>query len=224
MSEDKYRAALDMAAKQLSYRALSAKMLRDKLLAKGHDEEAADYALAWLTERSMLNDELFAESVVRSYTRKGYGAARIRQELTRRGIDREEVAHVEASDKLHADLLAVDLEVHSLEVALQDARPVVGHALDGVGLDARLAVLHHEESVLVVSVGDGEGRLRQHVEEHLLGVAVVFERLVIVQVVSREVGEESARKVESADSVLMDGVGGALHEAIRTSCADHARQ
>ena len=35
MSEDKYRAALDMAAKQLSYRALSAKMLRDKLLARG---------------------------------------------------------------------------------------------------------------------------------------------------------------------------------------------
>ena len=85
MSEDKYRAALDMAAKQLSYRALSAKMLRDKLLAKGHDEEAADYALAWLTERSLLN----AESVVRGYTRKGYGAARIRQELTRRGIDRD---------------------------------------------------------------------------------------------------------------------------------------
>ena len=89
MSEDKYRAALDMAAKQLSYRALSAKMLRDKLLAKGHDEEAADYALAWLTERSMLNDELFAESVVRGYTRKGYGAARIQQELIRRGIDRD---------------------------------------------------------------------------------------------------------------------------------------
>ena len=89
MSEDKYRAALDLAAKQLSYRALSAKMLRDKLLAKGHDEEAADYALAWLTERSLLNDMLFAESVVRGYTRKGYGAARIRQELTRRGIDRD---------------------------------------------------------------------------------------------------------------------------------------
>ena len=56
MSEDKYRAALDAAAKQLSCRALSAKMLRGKLLAKGHDEEAADYALAWLTERSLLSD------------------------------------------------------------------------------------------------------------------------------------------------------------------------
>ena len=89
MSEDKYRAALDAAAKQLSYRALSAKMLRDKLVAKGHDEEAADYALAWLTERSLLSDEVYAESVVRGYTRKGYGAARIRQELTRRGIDRD---------------------------------------------------------------------------------------------------------------------------------------
>lgn len=90
MSEDKYRAALDAAAKQLSYRALSAKMLRDKLLDKGHDEQAADYALAWLAERSLLDDAAFAESVVRSYARKGYGAARIRQELSRRGVSRED--------------------------------------------------------------------------------------------------------------------------------------
>ena len=90
MSEDKYRAALDAAAKQLSCRALSTKMLRGKLLAKGHDEEAADYALAWLTERSLLSDGQFAESVVRSYARRGYGAARIRQELSRRGISRED--------------------------------------------------------------------------------------------------------------------------------------
>ena len=83
MSEDKYRAALDAAAKQLSCRALSTKMLRGKLLAKGHDEEATDYAIAWLTERSLLSDGQFAESVVRSYARRGYGAARIRQELSR---------------------------------------------------------------------------------------------------------------------------------------------
>ena len=89
MSEDKYRAALDAAAKQLSYRALSAKMLRDKLLDKGHDEEAVDYALAWLMERRLLDDAAYAESVVRGYARKGYGAMRIRQELTRRGVDRE---------------------------------------------------------------------------------------------------------------------------------------
>lgn len=79
MSEDKYRAALDMAAKQLSYRALSAKMLRDKLLAKGHDEEAADYALAWLTERACSMTSFSRKALVRGYTHKGYGAARIRR-------------------------------------------------------------------------------------------------------------------------------------------------
>ena len=88
MHEEQCRAALDAAAKQLSYRALSTQLLRDKLLGKGHDEEAADYALAWLTERRLLDDAAYAESVVRSYARRGYGAARIRQELTRRGVDR----------------------------------------------------------------------------------------------------------------------------------------
>ena len=88
MSEEQYRAALDTAAKQLSYRALSAAALRDKLIEKGHSEDAADYAVAWLIERRLLDDAAYAESVVRSYARRGYGAARIRQELTRRGVDR----------------------------------------------------------------------------------------------------------------------------------------
>ena len=88
MSEEQYRAALDAAARQLSYRALSAAALRDKLIEKGHSEDAADYAVAWLIERRLLDDAAYAESVVRSYARRGYGAARIRQELTRRGVDR----------------------------------------------------------------------------------------------------------------------------------------
>ena len=88
MSEEQYRAALDAAARQLSYRALSAAALRDKLIEKGHSEDAADYAVAWLIERRLLDDAAYAESVVRSYARRGYGAARIRQELTHRGVDR----------------------------------------------------------------------------------------------------------------------------------------
>lgn len=108
MSGDKYRAALDAAAKQLSYRALSAKMLRDKLLDKGHDEEAADYALAWLTERKLLNDTAYAESVVRSYARKGFGEMRIRQELTARGVGREDADEVMRSfSPDHAQLTAL---------------------------------------------------------------------------------------------------------------------
>ena len=46
MSTDKYRAALDAAAKQLSCRALSAKMLRDKLIAKAPDDEMESFRVA----------------------------------------------------------------------------------------------------------------------------------------------------------------------------------
>lgn len=89
MNDDIYQKALDAAAKQLSYRALSTKMLRDKLLEKGHEDVAVDYALAWLTERGLLSDETFAQSVVRTYQARGCGQMRIRQELQRRGVDRE---------------------------------------------------------------------------------------------------------------------------------------
>ena len=88
--EKAYQAALDDAAKQLSYRELSAKALREKLLKKGHSEDAADYALAWLAERRLLDDSRFAETTVRSYDRRGYGALRIRQELRKRGVSRED--------------------------------------------------------------------------------------------------------------------------------------
>lgn len=87
--ERRYTAALDAAAKQLSYRALSTKQLRDKLLEKGHTEDAVEYALEWLITRGMLNDKAFAQSVVRSYARRGYGELRIRQELSHRGVPRE---------------------------------------------------------------------------------------------------------------------------------------
>lgn len=88
--EKAYQAAVDEAGRQLSYRALSVKALREKLIKKGHSEDAADYALAFLAERGLLDDGRFAESAVHSYERRGYGPLRIRQELRRRGVSRED--------------------------------------------------------------------------------------------------------------------------------------
>lgn len=87
--EARYRRALEDSAKQLSYRALTEKGLRDKLTAKGHAEDAAEYAIAWLLERGLLCDSALADATVRSYGRKGYGRLRIRQELKKRGVDAE---------------------------------------------------------------------------------------------------------------------------------------
>ena len=87
--QERYDRALEDAARQLSYRPLSERGLRDKLVEKGHGETEADYAVAWMTEHGYLSDERLAESAARSYTRRGYGALRIRQELRKKGVDEE---------------------------------------------------------------------------------------------------------------------------------------
>ncbi|MBO5557124.1 MAG: RecX family transcriptional regulator, partial [Oscillospiraceae bacterium] len=63
--------ARDRALELISRRPLSAKELRDKLLQKGEDEDAADYCVSWLTEHGFLNDESYAAAVARHYAAKG---------------------------------------------------------------------------------------------------------------------------------------------------------
>ena len=98
----------------------------------------------------------------------------------------------------------------------------VSHAAYRVGLHLSLRVLHHNHAVLVVGVGDGEGRFGQHVEESLLRVAVVLESLVIVEMISCEIGEQTAGESESADALLRYGVRRTLHEGVLAACIHHA--
>ncbi len=81
--------ARDRALELISRRLMSRKEVRDKLLQKGADEDAADYSVQWLSEHGFLNDESYASAVARHYAAKGYGAGRVRSELSRRGVDRE---------------------------------------------------------------------------------------------------------------------------------------
>ena len=81
--------ARDRALELISRRLMSRKEVRDKLLPKGADEDAADYSVQWLSELGFLNDESYASAVARHYAAKGYGAGRVRSELSRRGVDRE---------------------------------------------------------------------------------------------------------------------------------------
>ena len=81
--------ARDRALELVSRRLMSRKEVRGKLLQKGADEDAADYSVQWLAEHGFLNDESYASAVARHYAAKGYGAGRVRSELSRRGVDRE---------------------------------------------------------------------------------------------------------------------------------------
>ena len=79
----------ERALELISRRAMSRKELRDKLLQKGETEDTAEYCAQWLEENGFLNDESYAAAVARHYAAKGYGAGRVRSELSRRGIARE---------------------------------------------------------------------------------------------------------------------------------------
>ena len=80
----------ERALELISRRAMSRKELRDKLIQKGETEDTAEYCAEWLEENGFLDDEKsYAAAVARHYAAKGYGAGRVRSELSRRGIARE---------------------------------------------------------------------------------------------------------------------------------------
>ncbi|MEE9683703.1 recombination regulator RecX [Lelliottia amnigena] len=104
MSESKprrpaYARLLDRAVRILGVRDHSEHELRRKLAApvigkNGPEaidatEEDYDRVIAWCYEHSYLDDTRFVTRFIASRSRKGYGPARIRQELNQKGIARE---------------------------------------------------------------------------------------------------------------------------------------
>ncbi|UWM63257.1 recombination regulator RecX [Enterobacter sp. CP102] len=94
-----YARLLDRAVRILAVRDHSEQELRRKLAApvmgKNGPEEidatAEDYdrVIAWCYEHQYLDDDRFVSRFIASRSRKGYGPARIRQELNQKGIARE---------------------------------------------------------------------------------------------------------------------------------------
>ena len=91
MSDDSRAAALSRAAAILNYRNRSSRMLYDKMIEKGFSPEDSSYAVERLLELSYLNDAEFASSVVREYTRRGYGRERIERKLFEYKLSRETI-------------------------------------------------------------------------------------------------------------------------------------
>lgn len=85
----KVSSAKAAAASIIGSRALSKKELTRRLVRKGNDEADAQAAADWLEDIGAVDDADYAASLVRHYGGKGYGPARVREELRRRGVDRE---------------------------------------------------------------------------------------------------------------------------------------
>jgi len=98
LTDDELSALRDVAAesgaksralRMLGTRQMSRRELVDKLTQKGETEENAAAAADFMERIGAVNDEEYSKAIVRHYSKKGYGAARIKQELSRRGIPRE---------------------------------------------------------------------------------------------------------------------------------------
>ena len=77
------------AANIIGSRALSKKELTRRLVKKGNEEADAQAAADWLEDIGAVDDAAYAAALARHYGQKGYGPARVREELRRRGVDRE---------------------------------------------------------------------------------------------------------------------------------------
>ena len=77
------------AMRILAHRDISKREIEKRLISKGETTEAAGQTAAWLESIGAINDTEYAHSIVHHYVKKGYGIARIREELYKRGIERE---------------------------------------------------------------------------------------------------------------------------------------
>lgn len=77
------------ALRIINARPMSREELRKRLIEKGEMPENAEACADWLCRMGLINDAEYAGSVVRHYAAKGYGSARIKQELRHHGVPRE---------------------------------------------------------------------------------------------------------------------------------------
>lgn len=87
------------ALRLLARREHSRRELAGKLSLHAETPEALEFLLGDLEKRKQLSDERFASERARVLSRK-YGAARIRQDLKAKGIDREAVDRISAEGEL----------------------------------------------------------------------------------------------------------------------------
>lgn len=91
---DPYARAQEYAFLLLKYRPRSCAELIARLKRKKFEQAVIDRTLSFLREKKFVDDEVFARAWAESRVKKPLGAARIRQELARKGVGRETIESV----------------------------------------------------------------------------------------------------------------------------------
>jgi len=87
--ETKLSSSKARAMRILGSRNFSSGEMERRLVSKGESQDTARKTVQWLEDIGAVNDAEYAAAITQSYCAKGYGLARIKDELYRRGIPRE---------------------------------------------------------------------------------------------------------------------------------------
>ncbi len=88
-AQSRSHAARVKAAQICGKKLYSKAELTKKLTERGISEQDAQDAVLWMEELGAVDDESYAGMLVRHYRQKGFGDLRIREELRKRGIEKE---------------------------------------------------------------------------------------------------------------------------------------
>ncbi|MDR3244480.1 MAG: recombination regulator RecX [Elusimicrobiota bacterium] len=87
LSYDKRNQIMDDALGIISKRSVSEKMIFDKLISKGYEENSARNAINRLKELGYIDDEKYAQTIAEYLLKKSKGSNMIDYELQKRGIE-----------------------------------------------------------------------------------------------------------------------------------------
>lgn len=106
----KYSSLKNRAVSMLSRGPRSEKEVQKKLLHYGASEFQAEEISAWLISLGLLNDAVYAQTIARHYSAKGYGVYKIKDELYRRQVPKDywedALSAMEPSDEFIDEYLA----------------------------------------------------------------------------------------------------------------------
>jgi regulatory protein len=114
------RRVMAVCYKALSGRQITVDELRRKLVKAELDEAQIELGIERCTEAGLLDDRRYATAYVESRVRRGHGAARIRQDLSKRGVDRTLVAELLAEHRDDGSLDSAAVEAARRKFARVD--------------------------------------------------------------------------------------------------------
>ena len=95
---------------------------------------------------------------------------------------------------MYGQFMVVEVEQHPFKMRFQYFTLEVAEATQGISIYFGTCVLSHNEPVLVIQISQAESTFRHIIEKLLLSLEVVLHSLVVIQVITCQVGKDTPCK------------------------------